>query len=82
MLPQDDTWSDILTSDIPCDIRLMTAESLLICYLGALKTKSGGGSKDVLGGDFVLKGPNPFLKRDRFVTGRERDGGGKGGGGG
>ncbi len=41
--------------------------------LGALKTKSGGGFMgggrvgDVFGGDFVLRGPNPFLKSDETV---------------
>ncbi len=41
--------------------------------LGPLKTKSGGGvpgrgrEGDVLSGDFVLRGPNPFLKSDQSV---------------
>ncbi len=42
--------------------------------LGTLKTKSGGGDLkggerrgDGLGGNFVLRGPNPFLKSDQFV---------------
>ncbi len=40
--------------------------------LGPPKTKSGGGIPgwglgDVLGGDFVLRGPNPFLKSDQTV---------------
>ncbi len=39
--------------------------------LGPLKTKSGGGIQgggrvgDVMGGDFVFRGPNPFLKSDQ-----------------
>ncbi len=43
--------------------------------LGTLKTKSGGGIYgegkgwgDVLGGDFVLSVPNPFLKSDQIVV--------------
>ncbi len=36
--------------------------------LATLKTKSGGGIPGrVLGKDFVLRGPNPFLKSDQKV---------------
>ncbi len=42
--------------------------------LGNLKKKSGGGFggggwvENVLGGDFVLWNPNPFLKSDQIVS--------------
>ncbi len=51
----------------------MTLWSLLILGQDPLRQNQEGGSmegvgwEDVLGGDFVLRGPNPFLKSDQIV---------------
>ncbi len=50
----------------PCDVGHMTGFFFHFNnWLGTLKTKSGGGMCWV--GDFVLSGPNPFLKSDQIV---------------